>query len=147
MHATRRLALAAVAALPLALAGCDNKCPTENPKIATVPTCPTMAAGAPVTVTLRVCPTCNLSAPECSVVLPNATDPVTIQLDPIMQACDPANSCPPDNSCALNSAVSCSFTTPSASGTYQLLVFDPATGSPVVRDFTVASGGATSCSG
>ena len=148
MHATRRLALAAVAALPLALAGCDNKCPTENPALsggqAGVPTCTgasAVAAGATVTVALRICPTCNQTADVCNVTPPGPDG--IIQLDPLVQACDPATSCPA--SCSIK-PLECVFTAPAA-GSYQLLVNDPATG-VVQKPFeVVASGGATSCSG
>jgi len=143
MTATRRLALAAAALLPLALAACDNKCPTQNPKLATngVPTCSGIAAGAEVTVTIGVCPRCDQAYDACTVTLPAAGDNL-IQLDPLVQVCDANPSCPLDPSCV---PVRCSFQAPAA-GTYQLLVYDPETGGTVSRDFTtVAGGGANSC--
>jgi len=144
MTATRRLILAAAAALPLALAACDNKCPTQNPKLATngVPTCSNVQAGAPVTVRIGVCPRCDEAYDSCTVTLPDATDPVNIQLDPLVQVCDADPSCPISPSC---SPVTCTFQAPAA-GDYQLMVFDPTTGAPVQTPFTtVTSGGTGSC--
>lgn len=142
MTTTRRLLLAAAAALPLALAACDNKCPTQNPKLATngVPTCSGIQAGASVTVTIGVCPTCDQTYDTCTVTLPAAGDSI-IQLDPLVQVCD-ARDCPVNPSCA---PVTCSFQAPSA-GAYQIMVYDPGAGTTVSRSFTtVDSGGASSC--
>jgi hypothetical protein len=149
MTATRRLVLAAVAALPLALAACDNKCPTQNPKIASggVPTCTggaALQAGAPVTVKIGVCPRCDESYDTCTVTLPDQTSS-QIQLDPLVQVCNADPSCPlPPSSC---SAVSCTFTAPAA-GNYTVIVFDPTTSSTLEQQLTtVAAGGQTSCGG
>ena len=148
---TRRLALAAAFAgvLAASLPGCGGeKCPTENPTIsggaAGVPVCTggaAVQAGTTVTVNLRICPTCNQTADVCNVVLPLPTDnPKIIQLDPLVQACDSANSCPP--SC-LTKAVACTFTAPAA-GAYQLLVSDPS--GVYQQPFqVVAAAGSTSC--
>lgn len=145
---TRRLALAAAfaGALAASLPGCGGeKCPTENPTIsggsAGVPVCTggaAVQAGATVTVNLRICPTCNQTADVCNVTLPQGDN--IIQLDPLVQACDPANSCPP--SC-LTKAVPCTFTAPAA-GAYQLLVSDPS--GVYQQPFqVVAASGSTSC--
>jgi len=144
MTATRRLILAAAAVLPLALAACDSKCPTQNPKIAAggVPTCNNIQAGAPVTVRIGVCPRCDEAYDSCTVTLPDASDPVNIQLDPLVQVCDANPSCPVSPSC---NPVTCTFTAPAA-GAYQLFVFDPTTGAPVQTPFTVVgAGGTDSC--
>jgi hypothetical protein len=149
--AARRLAVAAALSLglaaPFAFTGCNDKCPSENPGLANdpsaVPTCAGMAANTTVQVRLKICPTCNQTAPECNVILPNATDPVHIQLDPIVQACESSSSCP-TASCALN-GVTCTFTSPGP-GSYTVLVADPATNTQVERTFTVdAAGVATTC--
>lgn len=133
MTATRRLALAALAALPLALAACDNKCPTTNPKIDAggVPTCTGAAAvqaGAAVTVKLHVCPRCDQAADSCNVTLPAPGDSPIIQLDPLVQTCNPDSSCPVDpTSCQF---VNCTFTAPAA-GVYDLLVVNGTTNQPI----------------
>ena len=144
---TRRLALAAAfaGALAASLPGCGGeKCPTENPTIsggaAGVPVCTggtAVQAGATVTVNLRICPTCNQTADVCNVTLPQGDN--IIQLDPLVQACDSANSCPP--SC-LTKAVACTFTAPAA-GAYQLLVSDPS--GVYQQPFQVVAAGSTSC--
>ncbi len=145
---TRRLALAAAFAgvLAASLPGCGGeKCPTENPTIsggaAGVPVCTggsAVQAGTTVTVNLRICPTCNQTADVCNVTLPQGDN--IIQLDPLVQACDSANSCPP--SC-LTKAVACTFTAPAA-GSYQLLVSDPS--GVYQQPFqVVAAAGSTSC--
>jgi hypothetical protein len=152
MTTTRRLFLAAAAALPLALAACDNTCPMTNPDIAAggVPTCTgakAVQAGAAVTVKLNVCPRCDQAYDSCTVTLPtsSAIDQI-IQLDPLVQVCSPNNSCPfpvPPESCAV---VSCTFTAPAA-GSYQLLVNDPDAGVLQPPFEVVASGGQTTCAG
>jgi len=142
MTASRRLILAAAAALPLALAACDNKCPTQNPKLATngVPTCSNVQQVAPVTVRIGVCPRCDEAYDSCTVTMPQGDN--IIQLDPLVQVCDANPSCPVSPSC---SPVTCTFQAPTA-GDYQLLVYDPATGAPVQTPFTVVpAGGTGSC--
>ncbi len=141
MTSHRRLALAALATLPLALAACDNKCPTTNPKIAAggVPTCSGIQPGVTVQVKLGVCPRCDEAFDACNVTLPAAGDKI-IQLDPIVQVCQADNSCPnPPTSC---NAVTCTFTAPATPDTYQLLVYDPAQG-PLQAPFQVTAGGST----
>lgn len=146
MTASRRLLLAAAAVLPLALAACDNKCPTSSAKISQsagtptgVPTCSGIQAGATVTVNLGVCPRCDQTYDQCTYT-PPAGDGI-LQLDPLVQTCDANPSCPINPSCA---PVSCTFTAPAA-GTYTLLVVDPDLG-PIEKTFTVVgAGGATSC--
>ncbi len=145
MTTARRTATfaAAVAGLlaPLWIAGCDNACPTEAPQVSAVPTCSGMKPTGTLTIQIRICPTCNQTAAECQVVPPGVDG--IIQLDPIVQACDPSGSCPP--ACNLN-ALSCSFPSPGA-GNYTVLVADPAGGTPIQRDFIVAAGGSSdSCS-
>ncbi|HET9552334.1 MAG TPA: hypothetical protein VFP50_05150 [Anaeromyxobacteraceae bacterium] len=144
----RRLAVATALALglaaPFAFTGCNDKCPTENPGLANdpnaVPTCPNMAANTTVSVQLKICPSCNQTAPECTVI-PPAGDRI-IQLDAVVQACQSASSCPP--SCLTN-GVTCTFTAPGP-GNYTILVSDPSSPTPVEKPFTVvATGGATSC--
>lgn len=146
MTVTRRLVLAAAAALPLALAACDSKCPTTNPKIAAggVPTCTGAAAvtaGVPVTVKLNVCPRCDQAYDACTVTLPDATSS-QIQLDPLVQVCDANPSCPINPSCAV---VNCTFTAPAA-GDYTLLVNDPDTG-VISEPFQAVVAGQTTCAG
>jgi hypothetical protein len=147
MTATRRLLLAAAALLPLVLAACDNKCPTQNPKIAAggVPTCTgasAVQAGASVAVRLNVCPKCDQAYDACNVTLPSGDN--IIQLDPLVQVCDANPSCPVNPSCNI---VTCTFTAPAAAGPYVLLVNDPDTGVIQEPFDVVASGGADSCSG
>lgn len=146
MTATRRLLLAAAAALPLALAACDNKCPTQNPKIAAggVPTCTgasAVQANVSVTVRLNVCPRCDQAYDACNVTLPSGDN--IIQLDPLVQVCEADPSCPVVPGC---NVVSCTFQAPAA-GSYQLLVNDPDTGVIQEPFDVVAAGGAASCSG
>lgn len=149
MTASRRLLLAAAAVLPLALAACDNKCPTSTAKISQVggvptgvPTCADVPAGQTVTVELGVCPRCDQTNDICNVIMPDAVDPATIQLDPLVQTCDP-RSCDLNPSCA---PVPCTFKAPATPGTYRIRVVDFDLGT-IDRTFTVVDGGAnTSCS-
>jgi hypothetical protein len=148
MTATRRLILVAAAALPLALAACDNKCPTSTAKIATdpggspvgVPTCSNMQAGATVQVKLGVCPRCDQANDVCTYEPPQGD--TTLQLDPLVQTCDANPSCPIGGTCA---PVTCTFKAPAVGGTYTLRVIDADLGA-IDRTFTVVdSGGTTSC--
>lgn len=149
--ATRRLTLAAAFAAVLAagLSGCGgDTCPTENPNLsggaAGVPVCTggtAVQAGATVTVSLRICPTCNQTADVCTVTLPQGDN--IIQLDPLVQACTSSTSCPP--ACTLK-PLGCTFTAPAA-GNYNLLVNDPASGVVMQPFQVVADGGATTCTG
>ena len=132
MTASRRLALAAAALLPLALAACDNKCPTTNPKLDAggVPTCTGAAAvqaGATVTVKLHVCPRCDQAYDVCNVTLPGAGESI-IQLDPLVQVCDANPSCPVNPGCDV---VNCTFQAPATPRVYDLLVVNGDTGLPV----------------
>jgi len=126
MTPTRRLLLAAAAALPLALAACDNKCPTTSGRIETgiaSTACTGSAAvqaGQTVTVRLHVCQTCKESFDSCTVTLPDASAPTTIQLDPLVSFCEDSSSCPGGTDrCGL---VSCTFVAPATPNTYTLLV-------------------------
>jgi len=142
MTTARRLAVLAAVASPLWLAGCDNKCPTETPQVSSVPSCAGMAPNTQVTVQVRICPTCNQTVPECQVLPPGADG--IIQLDALVQACDPSSSCP-SPSCNLN-PLSCAFRSPGP-GSYTILIADGATGQPVEQPFIVAAGGTnTTCS-
>jgi hypothetical protein len=116
-------AFAGAAALALGLAGCDDKCPTESPKIESVQSC-TVRPGAPVTMNVRVCEKCNQSATTCQVDVQGT--PPTFQLDPVSEACTDSNGCPPG--CSLTPNVGCTFTAPMAEGDYDVIVFNPAGG-------------------
>lgn len=125
----------------------NESCPTASPKIASggVPACTganSVQAGALVSVRLNICPRCDEVYDSC-VATPPAGDAI-IQLDPVVLVCSPSASCPINPSCA---PVTCTFTAPAA-GSYQLLVFDPASGAAIQQPFDVVpAGGGTSCGG
>lgn len=144
MTSHRRLALAALATLPLALAACDNKCPTTNPKVQTggVPACTggsAIQAGAQTTIRIGVCPRCDESYDQCNVTMP-AGDNI-IQLDPLVQVCEPSNSCGTE-ACNL---VTCTFTAPATPGTYRLFVNSSNVGLIEQSLEVVGSGGGAVC--
>jgi hypothetical protein len=129
--------LAAGAAL-LAATGCGEKCATETPDVQGVGTCSSgLAAGQPVTVQMRICPTCNQTLPTCDVDIQGNV----IQLDPLVEACSDSNSC--STSCLVDS-ISCRFTAPATPGTYTLQVFDPTSG-VISVNVNVVAGGGNSC--
>lgn len=136
---TRSFAFALAAAAALALAGCNDTCPTESPGVDKVQSC-TYPPGAAVTMQVRVCEKCNQSATTCQVDIQGST----IQLDPVSEACEDASSCSVPG-CNLTPNVSCSFTAPSAVGTYTVLVYDSATNSTKSGTLVVAAGASPSC--
>jgi len=148
MTTARRIVLAFAVAALLPLGGCDNKCPTATPKIDAggVPTCTganAVLAGATVSVKLHVCPRCDQAYDTCTVTLPDAVDPVRIQLDPLVQVCTESTSCPAP-SC---SVVSCTFQAPTTVAPYKLLVVTPE-GASIESGFEVSpSSSNTSCGG
>jgi hypothetical protein len=140
MKLRRVIAITACAAA-VGLSGCGDSCPTETPKVEAFATsgC-TATPGSLVTVPLRLCPTCNQTAASCEVDLSQASSG-DIFLDPVVEACESATSCPP--TCDPN-AVNCSFAAPSP-GAYRLIVFDPSTNSSIQTPLQVVAGGSTSC--
>jgi len=124
----------------LLAAGCGSEsttCASETPTVnKQASTCDSMAAGQPVQVALQICPTCNQTDAECRVDLSGVASGI-IHLDPLVHACDTSNSCPP--SCSA-SPLTCTFTSPSDPGPYNMYVGDSTT--PV--EFTVG-GADTSC--
>ena len=138
------LLLAAIAAAVVLAACGGTSCPTESPKISSLPPSCVLNAGAQVSVGIHVCPTCNQTSASCSVVDKSATDQI-IQLDPSVEACTSNSSCP--ISCD-TAALQCTFTAPATAGTYMIAVFNPETGQLDQVPLTVvASGGSTSCTG
>ncbi|HSD21108.1 MAG TPA: hypothetical protein VLC54_13770 [Anaeromyxobacter sp.] len=144
MKVRRGIAIAACAAA-VGLSGCGESCPTETPKVEAFATsgC-TATPGATVTVPLRLCPTCNQTAASCDVDVSQASRSNEIFLDPVVEACQSASSCPP--TCDPN-AINCSFAAPSQPGRYDLIVFDPATNTTLQEQLDVVASGPTSCSG
>jgi predicted small lipoprotein YifL len=140
MKLHRVIAITACAAA-LGLSACGEKCPTETPQVDAVANC-TATAGSTVTVPVRLCPTCNQSAASCDVDLSQATSSGSILLDPVVEACESSNSCPPG--CSLNS-INCTFTAPSQLGSYELIVFNPATNTSISKRLDVVASGGTSC--
>lgn len=130
-----------VAAAVVSFTGCGEKCPTETPQVQALQSC-TAQPGALVTVNLRLCPTCNQAPITCTADLSAAASSGQIHLDPLAEACESSNSCPP--SCSTNT-VGCTFQAPSTPGTYTLVVFDPASSSTRTSTLDVGTGPA-SCS-
>ncbi len=137
MKTTQALAALAFVAAGSLVIGCggDSGCPTETPRIDAIQSC-TAQPGAAVSVRLRLCPTCNLTGISCDVDLSGVSSG-TIFLDPVAERCEGAGSCPP--SCSTNEAV-CTFTAPSASGSYNLQAFDPATNQVRIAQLDVGTG-------
>jgi hypothetical protein len=140
----RRMIVIPACAIAVGLSGCGevtSGCPTETPKVEAFATsgC-TATPGSTVTVPLRLCPTCNQTGASCDVDLSEASSG-DIFLDPVVEACESANSCPP--TCDQN-AINCSFAAPPP-GSYRLVVFDPASDSTIVTTLQVVQSGPTSC--
>jgi len=134
-----RIRNAAVAALALAAAACnDNTCPTESPQVSALADC-TEIAGQLVSYPVRLCPTCNQTISSCDVQISGST----IFLDPKVETCTSSNSCPP---ACQSSPSTCNFTAPTTPGPYTVSVYDPATNATLDGVLTVvAPGGAESC--
>jgi hypothetical protein len=138
-----RISLLALAAL--AAVGCgSNKCPMETPGVSRVPSC-TVSPGTAVTVQVQTCITCNQTAPTCNVDLSQLSSG-QIFLDPKAEVCESVTSCGDrGSSCASNPLIDCTFTAPSATGSYNLVAFDPSTNSPRTGRLDVQAGAAYSC--
>jgi hypothetical protein len=123
MTRDRRSAYALLAAAGLVLAtGCasdSTSCASETPQVQGVDggTCSRMEPGATVQVRFAICPKTCQTDPSCNVDV-QAT---YVQLDPVVHTCDPS-SC--SLSCDVASNITCTFTTPSAEGSYPLYVID-----------------------
>jgi hypothetical protein len=133
-----------VVALAAVAAGCDgDTCPTETPQVSALPGSCTELAGQPVSYPVRLCPTCNQTGAICDVDM-SAVGAGTgdIFLDPKVEACSDATSCPP--ACELN-AITCTFSAPAIAGTYTVIAFDPASGATRESQLEVISSGAESC--
>lgn len=134
----------AFAALALVVAGCgddETSCPTETPQVSALASGCVERAGEPVSFPVRLCPTCNQIGARCDVDL-SAVGTGQIFLDPKVESCESASTCPP--ACDLNT-ISCSFTAPAAPGTYTVIAFDPATNQTRQADLLVIPSGAESC--
>ncbi len=127
-------------AAALAASGCgNNSCPTETPaKVQAVQSC-TAAPGASVSVAVQLCPTCNQSGATCSVDT-SGVGSGSIALDPTVEACENVSTCPSTAPSCSVGPLTCSFTAPSAPGTYQLLVYDPSSGGTITGSLVVGSG-------
>lgn len=133
-----RIRTAAVAALALAAAACEDTCPTETPQVSELADC-TAVTGTLVSYEVRLCPTCDQVISSCDVQMSGNT----IFLDPKVETCDPSNSCAP--ACQAN-PTRCNFTAP-APGIYTVQAYDPARNTTVSGTLdVVATGGAASCS-
>ena len=137
-----RIRNAAVAALALAAAACnDNTCPTESPQVSALADC-TAGAGQLVSYEVRLCPTCNQTVSSCDVDMSDI-GAGNIFLDPKVETCTSSNSCPP--ACQAN-ASTCNFTAPATPGTYVVSAYDPATNTTQTGTLTVVPpGGSASC--
>jgi hypothetical protein len=142
MKVRRGIAIAACAAA-FGLSGCGETCPTETPQVQDVADC-TAQANTTVTYPVRLCPTCNQTGASCDVDLSAAASQGIIHLDPVVEACNSANTCPPG--CDVQ-PFSCTFTAPSQPGTYEVLVFDPGRNGTISGTLEIVPSGALSCSG
>jgi len=139
MTPTRTLALAALAALPLGLAGCaDGPCPTDTAFVKTgqAPAC----SGTPqqVSVQLQLCEDCSRTNPSCAPDL-SAAASGQIFLNTLWDRCEEDAGCTLGQACSM---VTCSFAVPA--GTYDVTVL---TGPSSTPGFTLDVGGAASCTG
>jgi hypothetical protein len=133
--------VAVLAAVGAGLTGCpSDSCPLESPKVSATPGTCTEVAGQPVSYPVRLCPSCNQTGATCVANLSDVgAGSGSIFLDTKMEACSGGNSCPPP-SCDPN-PFTCAFTAPSTPGTYQVIVVDGATGTPITGQLSVVAPG------
>jgi hypothetical protein len=117
--------LAFAVVLAVFAGGCgSDSCPSESPKVEAVANC-SAPAGAQVSYQLRLCPTCNQNLTGCTVDMSAATTAGgTIFLNPVVEACESASSCPPAT-CFVNPT--CAVTVPAgaaSSASWTVEVFD-----------------------
>jgi hypothetical protein len=144
MRTGKARALAAAAALAAfgGLAGCGEKCKTEPvAKVEEAQNC-TAAPGAPVSVGVRLCPTCNQTGTTCEVDILEDT----IQLDVVSEACEDVTTCATQEPACQVAPLPCSFTAPAEPGPYDIHVYDPQTNTfPTVATLEVVPGAPSSC--
>jgi hypothetical protein len=135
-------ALAAALAAAAGLAGCGETCKTEPvAKVDDAESC-TAAPGTPVTVGVRLCPTCNQTGASCAVDIQGEV----VQLDPIVEACEDVTSCASPTPSCQASPLPCQFTAPSTPGEYDVVAYDSASNRLVTyATLTVVPGAAASC--
>ncbi len=128
------------AAAAIAAAGCGSeKCPTENPEVSAMPASCAASPGATVGYPLKLCPTCNQTGITCDVDTSGVgVGSGTIFLDPKAEVCESSSSCPP--SCSTQDTV-CTFTAPSAQGSYTVSVYNPGSGQTETAPLQVTPGG------
>jgi hypothetical protein len=132
-----RIRNAAVVAVALAAAACnEDTCPTESPQVDDLADC-TQVTGQLVSYPLRLCPTCDQVVSSCDVEISGST----IFLDPKVETCDPSNSCPP--TCQASPST-CNFTAP-APGDYLVEAYDPASNGTRTGALTVVASGPEFC--
>jgi len=144
-----RIRTAAVAAaLAFVAAGCgnDKNCNEQTPPISGVPSCGAVA-NTPVTVPLHVCPRCDQGTPTCTVDMSQVASHA-IELVPLSPVCDANSSCPivDPSSCSF-APVNCTFTAPSTTGSYTLVVITPEGTQVPGKTLDVVASTPASCSG
>jgi hypothetical protein len=129
-------------AVVVALAGCGGEaCNSAPAPIAQVgPNACRLAANAPVTVNVRLCPQCTDSSPSCNVDVQPGNE---LQIDSVVQQCQSAQGCDITRGCAVN-PVPCPVTQPLAAGRYTVL-YVTQNGGGASTTIEVEDGGAASC--
>lgn len=141
MTTTRSLTLVLAAAAAVAAAGCGSTCHDSTPAVSAVPSSCTAPAGAPVTVPVHVCPSCDQSMPTCDVRFQGGT----FVLEPVSQVCDQNPSCPivDPSSCPFQT-MDCQFTAPTPGGGPSSFPVVVVTSGPQVQfTLTVSGSGST----
>jgi hypothetical protein len=140
MTTTRSLTLVFAAAAAVSAAGCGSKCHDSTPAVSAAPTACTAPAGAPVTVPVHVCPSCDQSMPTCDV----RSQGGTFVLEPVSQVCDQNPSCPivDPSSCPFQT-MDCQFTAPTPTDVSTFPVVIVTSGPQVQFTLTVSGTGTT----
>jgi hypothetical protein len=133
-------------AVAAGLQGCGEQCKTEPvAKVDEAESC-TAAPGTPVTIGVRLCPTCNQTGASCDVDTSQASSSGIIQLDPIVEACQDVTSCANPSPSCQSAPLPCQFTAPTEPGPYSIRAYDSSTNSfETVATLTVEPGAAYAC--
>ncbi|HET9596021.1 MAG TPA: hypothetical protein VFP65_10590 [Anaeromyxobacteraceae bacterium] len=134
-------ALGTIAVALLALAGCGgDTCSSQDARVTPQNQGCTLAANAPVTINVRLCPQCTDSSPSCQAELRPGN---IIEVSPVVQQCQANQGCDITQQCQI-SPVACPVNASLQAGTYTASYLN-ASGSIASSQVDVAPGGSASC--
>jgi hypothetical protein len=133
-----------IAVALFALAGCGgDTCSSQDAKVTPQGGSCTLAANAPATINVRICPQCTDTSPSCQSEVVSQGGVTVIEIAPVVQQCQASQGCDITQQCQI-SPLACPLSAALPPGTYTATYLD-ANGSPAQSQVVVAQGGPSSC--